>query len=59
MSTKTNKGELRTKVLDDYWQMRADRDYTYPKRHEIGCEWCERFKPLDFRVCINCGAILQ
>ncbi len=51
--------DVRTKTLDDYWKMRAERNYTYPARDKQGCDWCERFKESTFRVCINCGVILQ
>ena len=49
--------KARHKTLGDFWKEKASKGY---RSVRLGgpCEWCERFKPLDFRVCMNCGNIL-
>ena len=49
--------KARHKTLGDFWREKASKGY---RSVRLGgpCEWCDRFKPLDFRVCMNCGALL-
>lgn len=48
---------LRNTVMDDYWKYRADASRPAVRRGGP-CEWCARFGPLNFNVCMNCGNIL-
>ena len=48
----------RHKTLDEYWEYRSKNDYRPDPKDGKGCAWCEKFKPLDFRVCMNCGILL-
>lgn len=45
------------KTLDEYWKSRGNHNLgAIPKGGP--CVWCKRFRPLAFRVCMNCGAQL-
>jgi len=47
----------RHKVLDEFWKEKALKNYV-SVRNGGPCHWCPQFKPLNFRVCMNCGAVL-
>lgn len=46
------------KILDEFWTERGLEKHRPTIRRGGPCDWCEKFRPLNFRVCMNCGADL-
>ena len=58
-ATKEEQEEIRGKhkVLDEFWAYRS-KPGTASVRNGGPCDWCDKFKPMNFRVCMNCGNLL-